>query len=181
MTILNLHAKQDHLEKIARTNDPIKAISEFVWNALDADATTVSVEFVRNPLGGIQEIRIIDNGSGISQHRAERDFANLGESWKREKRKTVDLNRALHGKEGRGRLRFYSLAEWAVWKSTFQKSGKLYDISIKISAGALEKSDLSEATPSENVNPGTVVELAPLKETFDWLTTREARIQFTTL
>jgi hypothetical protein len=108
MTILSLAAKQDHLEKVARTSDPIKAISEFVWNALDADATEVAVNFVRNALGGIQEIRISDNGVGISRNRGEKDFASLGESWKREKRKTNKLNRALHGKEGRGRLRFYT-------------------------------------------------------------------------
>lgn len=181
MTILNLAAKQDHLEKVARTSDPIKAISEFVWNALDADATEVAVTFVRNPLGGMQEIRISDNGTGISRNRGEKDFANLGESWKREKRKTVKLQRALHGKEGRGRLRFYSLSEHAVWNSTFHQSGKLFDLTIKIAAGALEKSDLSEAQPSEKTETGTVVELIRLKNTFDWLGSKEARLQFTTL
>jgi hypothetical protein len=39
MTVLSLIARQDYLEKVARTRDPIRAISEFVWNALDADAT----------------------------------------------------------------------------------------------------------------------------------------------
>jgi hypothetical protein len=181
MTILSLQAKQDHLEKIAKTSDPIKAISEFVWNALDADATEVAVNFVRNPLDGIQEIRITDNGIGISRNRGERDFANLGESWKRDKRKTAKLQRALHGKEGRGRLRFYSLADFAVWKSTYQQSGKFFDLTIKIAAGALEKSDLSEAVPSEETKTGTSVELAPLKAAFDWLVGREARLEFTTL
>lgn len=181
MTILSLAAKQDHLEKVARTSDPIKAISEFVWNALDADATEVAVNLIRNALGGIQEIRIADNGVGISRNRAEKDFANLGESWKREKRKTVKLLRALHGKEGRGRLRFYSLSESAVWKSTFQQSGKFFDLTITIAAGALEKSDLSEATPSEKTETGTVIELVRLKNTFDWLGSKDARLQFTTL
>ncbi len=80
MTILSLLAKQDHLEKIAKTSDPIKALAEFVWNALDADSTEVAVNLLRNPLGGIQEIRITDNGTGISHDRAQRDFGNLGES-----------------------------------------------------------------------------------------------------
>ena len=121
MTVLNLQAKQDHLEKIAKTSDYIKAIAEFVWNGFDADATQVSVDLIRNPLGGLQEIRISDNGSGISYDRAQKDFSNLGESWKKEKRRTAKEHRALHGKEGRGRLRFFSLAERARWKSTYKK------------------------------------------------------------
>ena len=47
MTVFTLKAKNDHLQKVASTRDYIKAISEFVWNALDADATAVSVEFLR--------------------------------------------------------------------------------------------------------------------------------------
>ena len=32
MTTFSLIAKQDYLEKVARTRDPIRAVSEFVWN-----------------------------------------------------------------------------------------------------------------------------------------------------
>jgi len=48
MVELTLKAKHDHLQKVASTRDFIKAISEFVWNALDADARNVIVELVRN-------------------------------------------------------------------------------------------------------------------------------------
>lgn len=181
MTILSLQAKQDHLEKIAKTSDPIKALSEFVWNALDADASEVTIDFLRNPLGGLQEIRISDNGTGIPYDRAQHDFGNLGESWKKDKRRTAKEHRALHGKEGRGRLRFFSLAQKALWKSTYQKGKDLHQISIEISAGALEKSNLSEISGSTTSATGTVVELAPLKESFDWLGSREATLQFTAL
>jgi hypothetical protein len=56
MVILTLKAKHDHLQKVASTRDHVKAISEFVWNALDADATHTSVEFVRNVLGGLERM-----------------------------------------------------------------------------------------------------------------------------
>jgi hypothetical protein len=82
MVVLTLKAKHDHLEKVATTRDPIKAVSEFVWNALDADATTVSVDLRRNRLGGLEAIVIRDNGTGISKPRADHDFESLGESWK---------------------------------------------------------------------------------------------------
>ena len=82
MSVLTLKAKHDHLAKVATTRDPVKALAEFVWNALDADALRVSVEFARNALGGLDSIIIRDFGSGISKARAEHDFESLGESWK---------------------------------------------------------------------------------------------------
>jgi Histidine kinase-, DNA gyrase B-, and HSP90-like ATPase len=60
MTILELKAQHDALQKIATTRDPVRALAEFVWNALDADATEVAVELNRNALGGIDAIRIRD-------------------------------------------------------------------------------------------------------------------------
>ena len=38
MVVLTLMAKHDHLQRVASTRDYVKALSEFVWNALDADA-----------------------------------------------------------------------------------------------------------------------------------------------
>ena len=112
MTILQLKAQQDALQKAAMTRDPVRAVAEFVWNALDADASEVYVEFDRNGLDGIEGIAIRDNGHGITAERANVDFDNWGGSWKR-KRARTDGNRAFHGKEGQGRLRFFSLADRA--------------------------------------------------------------------
>jgi hypothetical protein len=79
MTILALTAQQCHPEKVARTRDPIKAISEFVWNGLDANATNVEVSFAFNALGGIESMGIVDDGDGITPQRADKDFSNLGD------------------------------------------------------------------------------------------------------
>ncbi|WP_271612413.1 ATP-binding protein [Bradyrhizobium sp. CCBAU 21362] len=68
--------------KVASTRDFIKAISESVWNALDADAAATSVDLVRNALGGLESIVIRDNGTGITKARAEHDFESLGDPWK---------------------------------------------------------------------------------------------------
>src|SRR3954462_5815250 len=146
MTVLTLHAKQDHLGKIASTRDPIKALAEFVWNALDADATRVAVDFVRNRLGGLDGVIVRDNGSGITHPRAELDFSNLGESWKRTTNRTPG-QRALHGKEGRGRLRFFSLAQKARWKTIYKEGDGRRGLTIQIDSGTLEKCDVSEPEP----------------------------------
>lgn len=176
MGTLKLTAQQDHLEKVARTSDPIKAISEFIWNGLDADATEVSIELASNPLGGIQAIIISDNGSGISKRRAGEDFSNLGDSWKKSAKTTMG-KRALHGKEGRGRLRFFSLSNAAIWKSTYRENDQLQDIEIRIDAASLGKCEVSEPSPSNSSSTGTRVELINLKGALDWLASNLAFLE----
>lgn len=179
MTVLTLKAKNDYLQKVASTRDYIKAISEFVWNSLDADSTEVSVELARNTLGGLDSIIIRDNGTGISSKRAAHDFESLGESWKLQKSHTPVLAHAIHGKEGQGRLRFFSLARKANWDSVYAEKGKTFRLKIEIDADHLQTSNVSEPVElTGNVPTGTVVQLAPLKDTFDWLTSEEARSDF---
>ncbi|MGJ5044627.1 ATP-binding protein [Bradyrhizobium sp. HKCCYLRH1062] len=179
MVLLTLKAKHDHLQKVASTHDHVKAISEFVWNALDADAKRTSVEFERNALGGLESIIIRDNGTGISRERAEHDFESLGESWKRANARTPVLSRAIHGKEGQGRLRFFSLAQRAHWDSTYEQNKTLFKLTIDIDADRLEISNVSDPIPIDATSStGTIVQLAPLKDTFDWLTGDEARAEF---
>jgi DNA mismatch repair ATPase MutL len=79
MVVLMLKAMNDHLQKIAAMRDPVKALAEFVWNAVDADASEVSVGFGVNALGGIGGIVIKDNGNGITHARAVHDFDCLGD------------------------------------------------------------------------------------------------------
>jgi hypothetical protein len=179
MVVLTLKAKHDHLQKVASTHDHVKAISEFVWNALDADAKRTSVEFERNALGGLEGIITRDDGMGISKERAEHDFESLGESWKLRNARTPVLARAIHGKEGQGRLRFFSLARRAHWDSIYEQNKKLFKLTIDIDADQLEISNVSDPAPADaSAERGTIVHLAPLKETFDWLASDDARSEF---
>lgn len=187
MTTLNLHAKQDFLERQAATRDPIRAIAELVWNALDADATKIEVILNRNDLGGLDAIRVIDNGHGIAADSALHDFGNLGDSWKRRAHRTPTLGRAIHGKEGRGRLRFFSLAQRAQWFTTTQVGSAtdghslLSSRTIEIHSKALERCEVTEATEPTSAVTGTIVALTMLNGTFDELSTSDAYRQFSTL
>lgn len=180
MTTLSLQAKQDFLETEASTRDPIKGVAEFVWNALDADATDVRVELVKNDLGGITAIRIVDNGHGIPRDRADHDFGNLGDSHKRGAHKTRTHERAVHGKEGRGRLKFFSLARQARWKTISETDGKRLALTLTIRASNLEICDLSDSIETDE-EVGTSVELSPLKDTFDQLGSTDTFRQFSTI
>lgn len=178
-TTLELKAQHDALQKIATMRDPVKAIAEFVWNALDADASEVAVDLLRNPLGGLEEVVIRDNGVGISRQHALEDFENLGASWKRKQQRT-GKSRILHGKEGQGRLRFFSLAEGAKWISVYATPQGLAKLGISISANSLQRSEVEDI--SLDVTPetatGTSVQLYPLKDGLEWLASEEARSDF---
>jgi hypothetical protein len=178
MTVLELKAQHDALQKIATTRDPVRALAEFVWNALDADARQVAVELERNALGGVEAITIRDDGNGISRERALADFENLGASWKRTRQRTR-LNRVLHGKEGQGRLRFFSVAQRARWCTVYEDGDALKKLSIEITSGSLHKSEVNDIELAEkDTATGTIIELSPLKDSFDWLTGEEARTDF---
>lgn len=180
MTTLSLQAKQDFLEKEAATRDPIKGIAELVWNALDADATDVRVEFQTNELGGITAIHVIDNGTGISKSHADRDFSKLGESHKVKSPRTPLHERAVHGKEGRGRLKFFSIASRAVWKTIYSHDNDRFELKLEINANSLERCEVSDPVPTSG-EPGTIVQLSPLKETFDRLMSSDAYREFSTV
>ncbi|ESQ83005.1 ATP-binding protein [Asticcacaulis benevestitus] len=181
MEVLELKAQHDALQRIVTTRDPVKALSEYIWNALDADATLVEVIFERNVLGGIESIVVRDNGTGITRNRVREDFENFGASWKRTVQSTQQ-KRVLHGKEGQGRLRFFSLAERASWTSVYREGDHLKKLSVKISAGLLNRSEIDDLELGvSDTATGTVVELYPLKESFDWVAGEKGRTEFTAI
>ena len=83
METFQLIAADDHVRNLAHENDVVRAVSELVWNALDADATRISVELVGNSTDGIDGVAVSDNGNGMSAEAASAGFRNIGGSWKR--------------------------------------------------------------------------------------------------
>ena len=77
----SIEVQTDFLEKITRAK-PVQALAEFIWNGLDADASKVDVSLVEGDLGGLSEIVIRDNGTGMEHARAPELFRSLGGSWK---------------------------------------------------------------------------------------------------
>ena len=181
MATLSLTPGQDHLEKVAKTSDPLLGISEFVWNSLDADALDVSVTFDKNSLGGLHAIRITDDGTGIPPGALRKEYGELGESWKKGVERTPKHKRAMHGKEGRGRLRFFSLAGASNWRTQFFENGRLQAVTARIEAAALKDCDISDPEDVPGEHSGTVVELSRLKDTFDWLSGEEAFHRFSAI
>ena len=82
-----IQSKRDHIVSLSAST-PLAALQELVWNALDADASEVKVDLVTNPLGGIDAIRVSDNGTGIDILKVDDTFGGIGGSWKRDASRT---------------------------------------------------------------------------------------------
>jgi hypothetical protein len=74
---IEVKVENDHIERLT-TAKPILALSELIWNAYDADARTVRVEFEEGGLTKPGLIRVQDDGNGIPFEEAEGYFKSLG-------------------------------------------------------------------------------------------------------
>lgn len=138
------------------------AVAELIWNALDAEATEVRVEFVENELGGIDTVRVRDNGHGLDYDHALVVFENLGGSWKRETIHTAARQRMLHGKFGKGRFRAFAAGNRVAWTTHFTRAGQRLRYTITGRAAAPGEFELTDPEPAGDGPRGMVVEIADL-------------------
>ena len=67
MAELVLQASDDLVARLAHESDPVRAIVELIWNAIDGEAHAVTVRLERDPtLGAITSVVVDDDGHGIS-------------------------------------------------------------------------------------------------------------------
>lgn len=88
--------ERDHLYRLVRPTQPVSAVIELIWNALDADADEVRVEFDRNHLEGIDGVTVTDNGTGIAHSVCGTAFSKLGGSWKAAAKISPGKKRPMH-------------------------------------------------------------------------------------
>lgn len=98
LTIAGNHIKQKYSKWIT------KSILELIKNSLDADATKISVDFIKNSAGWIDSIIVTDNWHGMSYTDAIMNFWNLGYS-----------NKSTTFKSPSGRNFLWKLWEWRIF------------------------------------------------------------------
>ncbi|MDI9337433.1 MAG: ATP-binding protein [Alphaproteobacteria bacterium] len=139
---LNLQVDKDHILALAKTSG-IQALSELIWNSLDADATEVKVNFEKNAFDEYNFIIIEDNGNGVSYESAKVAFSKLGGSQKVNLVKSPK-GRVYHGKNGRGRLRALTLGTILNFTSYYRKNHNIYSFTITIDNTNFGRISISE-------------------------------------
>jgi hypothetical protein len=160
---LKLDVQPDHLEDVAKTR-PILGLVELIWNAVDADATTVSVLYKKNFGDGIEGVSVTDNGHGIEHAEAVTSFGSLGGSWKKRTRLSLNEGRVLHGQEGKGRFKAFCLGNAIAWHSVYKKNGTAKEFRIVGKRPALNLFEVTDAKDSNKTKTGTIVEISDVRD-----------------
>lgn len=109
---------------------PYHSLAEYIWNGFDAKASEIKISYSADALGNIDSVTIEDNGYGIPHSKLQEKFEPLFESKKALENKLKKNQSALHGKNGIGRLTFFTFARNAVWRTTYKQNNQnlTYDI-----------------------------------------------------
>ncbi|MEC7781971.1 MAG: ATP-binding protein [Bacteroidota bacterium] len=162
--IIDVGVEQDHIESLTRASG-ITAISELIWNSLDADSTEVKIEYTKNKLGGYENLTVVDNGLGIEYSKAQDVFGRLGGSEK--KTKTSSPNgRHYHGKEGKGRYKSLALGDLVKFTSVYKNGESLKEFSITFDRNNLSHSNFSDlkTLPKGSTKTGFKVEIQNINQ-----------------
>jgi hypothetical protein len=147
----------DHLSRLASARKSVLAIAELIWNALDADADNVRVNIDRNDLGGIEAIRVSDDGAGMTRAVIDEYFGRLGGSWKRSTSFT-QRRRVLHGKDGEGRFKAFALGTRVEWLTRARlEDGTEEELSVVGAMSALTEFIVRPTRERKLPRPGTTV------------------------
>ena len=166
MKQIYVQAQADHIESLFK-GSPLMAVEELVWNALDADAKEVKIDLITNALGGVEAVRVTDDGTGIDALKADQTFGNLGGSWKRMGRGTENTGRRLHGRNGRGRFRAFALGLHVEWRTTMRAGGEM--LSFKLTGDAEKPGVFTLEDAPAGVLTGTEVYVTNVRATVDSL------------
>ena len=170
-----VQARADHVASLASAT-PLSAVEELVWNALDADAREVRVDIVQNQLGGVEAIRVADDGSGIDILKAEDTFGSLGGSWKMAGAAlTSAYGRRLHGRHGRGRFKAFALGTHVEWRTTMKAGDALLSYTLSGDAERPGVFHIEQATPGPAT--GTEVYVTGVRATADTLSVPAPAVQ----
>lgn len=139
---LILGVEEDHIESLTRASG-LTALSELIWNSLDADAQIININFKKNILGGYEEIVISDNGHGLEYNKALEVFQSLGGSQKKINTKSPK-GRHFHGKEGKGRYKALAMGDLVEIESIYNEGGKSKKFLISLDRNNIKKPSISD-------------------------------------
>lgn len=146
------------------TDDYRKAIAEYIWNGFDAGATCVEIRYHANDLGGVDDLWVMDNGSGIVYDTLPNTFSAFLDS---NKKQTFQRSSDIRGRKGKGRFSYNVISGAASWNTKYRdEEGNLkqYEIVIRSSNRAeYEATDPLVVLENESQETGTVVHFLEMR------------------
>jgi hypothetical protein len=162
MKTITVVAKKDCLERLASV-PPMKALSELIWNGLDAGSDLIEIEVEQNKMSGLERIRVRDHGTGIPHDKVEAYFGDLGNSWKSAAKRFE--GRSLHGSRGEGRFKAFALGNRIEWNTVYRNGGKeSFRYQIIGRAESREKPSFSDPVAANGEAPGTEVVISSIEK-----------------
>lgn len=158
---IEIQAQPDHISSLAKVN-PISALLEMIWNALDADAHLITISVLRDAMGGTTGLLIQDDGEGLQHEKAQEAFGFLGGSWKKYAHRTNKESRILHGREGKGRFKALALGSKACWDITYRLDGDLFRYEIRMADSDISHCQIAPPERAKASGTGTTVKISDL-------------------
>lgn len=152
----NVNITSNGIKKILSNYDKSNSIAEYIWNGFDAKASTVCLNYTVNNFGSLEFLEIIDNGYGINHSKLNSKFKPFYESEKAIKVSAPKHTSTMHGKNGVGRLTFFTFAHSAKWLTTFDNGKKHETNTIIINSNELTDFKV-ESVGNESDITGTIV------------------------
>jgi len=133
----NVKITSKGIQKILKNYNPKLAVAEYLWNGFDAKANTITINYSANGLGHLESLAIADNGYGIDLNKLASKFNPFYDSEKAVEISSPKHTSIMHGKNGVGRLTFFTFAHNAKWTTTYKEKDELVSGSIQISIEGL--------------------------------------------
>jgi len=149
------------IQRVLKAYNEKQAIAEYIWNGFDAHASEVRIDFKDNVLGNLESLSITDNGYGIDFGKLKQKFDPFFESEKSSQVTVPKHTSKMHGRNGVGRLTFFTFASHATWDTTYLGGDGFQNGTIEVGVGALNAySHNFSAKPEPEGLTGTTVSFA---------------------
>ena len=116
----SLEVKSQSIEASGITKDYKEALVEYIWNGFEANATQVEVSYIPNDLGGLSEIKIYDNGEGISHSTLNDTFGTFLTS----KKNSYPNPFKTKANKGKGRFSGFGIAAALKWSTVYKEGNE---------------------------------------------------------
>lgn len=141
------------IKKVLRLYNEKQALAEYIWNGFDAKADTIRIDYTHNELGTLESLKVSDNGYGINFSHLKDKFNPFYESEKAMEQRIHLHKSTMHGKNGVGRLTFFTFAHHAEWNTVYEEQGIYKNGSIQVAVGGLN--NYESVLINENVKTAT--------------------------